>query len=121
MGGYAGLRRRAGGGIFAVGGGAGALGGGASRTRGGGGWSARYLTDRFRAEVGLRPKEAARVARFDRARRALKPGTRLADVAAVHGFADQSSSVGSSTPSPAVRRPAWLADELDLIESLRHL
>ncbi|MFF5294671.1 AraC family transcriptional regulator [Paractinoplanes globisporus] len=85
------------------------------------GWSARYLTDRFRAEVGLRPKEAARVARFDRARRALKPGTRLADVAAVHGFADQSHLVREFHAFAGCSPTAWLADELDLIESLRHL
>src|SRR3954469_10985251 len=30
------------------------------------GWSGRHLTNRFQAEVGLRPKEAARVLRFDR-------------------------------------------------------
>jgi AraC-like DNA-binding protein len=46
------------------------------------GWSARQLTNRFHAEVGLRPKEAARVVRFDLARRRLSPGVRLAQVAA---------------------------------------
>jgi AraC-like DNA-binding protein len=40
------------------------------------GWSRRHLAERFRAEIGLGLKEAARVVRFDRARRMLQ---RLAD------------------------------------------
>jgi AraC-like DNA-binding protein len=82
------------------------------------GWSARYRTDRFRAVVGLRPKEAARVARFDRARRALSPATRLADVAAAHGFADQSHLVREFRAFAGCAPTTWLADEYDLVSSL---
>ena len=35
------------------------------------GWSGRHLTSRFRAEIGLTPKAAARVIRFDRTRKLL--------------------------------------------------
>ena len=81
------------------------------------GWSGRHLTDRFRAEVGLRPKEAARVARFDRARRRLRPGTRLADLAAQHGYFDQAhlarefQALAGCTPS------RWLADEFGFVQA----
>ena len=39
--------------------------------------------------MGLRPKETARVVRFDRARRLLHAGVRLGDVAADAGYFDQ--------------------------------
>ncbi|SMY03886.1 AraC-type DNA-binding protein [Brevibacterium antiquum CNRZ 918] len=55
------------------------------------GWSRRHLTGQFRAEFGIGPKEAARVVRFDRARRMIKSGRApLVEVAAVCGFTDQS-------------------------------
>ncbi|GAA0574495.1 AraC family transcriptional regulator [Paractinoplanes ferrugineus] len=81
------------------------------------GWSTRYLTDRFRAEVGLRPKEAARVARFDRARRALRPTTRLADIAAGHGFADQSHLVREFRAFAGCAPSRWLADEFGFVQA----
>jgi AraC-like DNA-binding protein len=65
------------------------------------GWSRRHLLTRFRAQVGLAPKAAARVLRFQRAAELLVPtmagggpGTRvprtLSDIAATCGFADHS-------------------------------
>jgi AraC-like DNA-binding protein len=59
------------------------------------GWSSRHLTSRFRTEIGLTPKAAARVIRFHRTRRLLvsrfaaEPETRLADLAATCGYFDQ--------------------------------
>ncbi len=85
------------------------------------GWSGRHLTDRFRAEVGLRPKEAARVARFDRARRALRPATRLADVAAGHGYADQSHLVREFRAFAGCAPSQWLADEFGFVQALQEL
>lgn len=82
------------------------------------GWSGRRLTDRFRAEVGLRPKEAARVARFDRARRAIRPGVPLADVAAAHGYTDQSHLVRDFQAFAGCPPSRWLADEFAFVSSL---
>ena len=81
------------------------------------GWSGRYLTDRFRAEIGLRPKEAARVARFDRARRSLRPTGRLADVAAGHGYADQSHLVREFQAFAGCPPSRWLADEFGFVQA----
>lgn len=54
------------------------------------GWSPRRLIDRFRDHVGLPPKAAARVIRFNRAVTALSSGTpQIAQVAAACGYADQ--------------------------------
>lgn len=53
------------------------------------GWSRRRLGERFRAEFGLTPKEAARVTRFDRSRQRVAAGLPLAEVAVVSGYADQ--------------------------------
>lgn len=53
------------------------------------GWSARKLTALFTAEYGLGIKQAARLFRFDHARRRLDTGTPIAQAAAVCGFADQ--------------------------------
>lgn len=53
------------------------------------GWSARRLTGVFAAEFGMGPKQAARLVRFDAARRRIDAGDAAADVAAVCGFSDQ--------------------------------
>lgn len=59
------------------------------------GWSHRHFVARFAAQVGLPPKPAARVLRFQRAHRLLVAGTAgpIADVAAACGYADHSHLV----------------------------
>ena len=55
------------------------------------GWSRRHLNAVFSAEFGIGPKEAARVLRFDRARRLISAQAgSLAEISAVCGYADQS-------------------------------
>ncbi|MFJ2182502.1 helix-turn-helix domain-containing protein [Streptomyces anulatus] len=59
------------------------------------GWSRRYLTERFRGEVGLSPKTFARVLRFEHAHElaAARHPLPWADVASVSGYADQAHLV----------------------------
>lgn len=55
------------------------------------GRSHRHVASRFREQVGLAPKAAASVVRFEHAARAVSSGhDPLADVAATYGYADQS-------------------------------
>jgi AraC-like DNA-binding protein len=81
------------------------------------GWSARHLTNRFHAEVGLRPKEAARVVRFDRVRRKIIPGVRLAEVAAEAGYFDQSHLVRDFHAFAGCSPSQWLADEFGFVQA----
>jgi AraC-like DNA-binding protein len=83
------------------------------------GWSARHLTNRFRAEVGLKPKEAARVTRFDRARRSLVPGVRLADVAARAGYFDQAHLAREFHALAGCSPSRWMADEIGFVQAGR--
>ncbi|MCL7429324.1 helix-turn-helix domain-containing protein [Streptomyces sp. YS415] len=58
------------------------------------GWSARHLENRFREQIGLGPKAAARVLRLQRARRLLAAGRGAAETAALCGFYDQAHLSG---------------------------
>lgn len=86
------------------------------------GWSRRHLAERFRAETGLGPKEAARVVRFDRARRVLSDrarGGRLPDLAALAadgGFADQAHLTREWQAFTGLPPTRWLAEELLFVQ-----
>jgi AraC-like DNA-binding protein len=54
------------------------------------GWSHRRFTSRFRNELGVGPKTAARILRFEAAGELIRDGVALAAAAAHCGFADQS-------------------------------
>jgi AraC-like DNA-binding protein len=81
------------------------------------GWTGRHLTFQFRAELGLGPKQASRVARFDRARRSIRPGRLLAEVAADHGYADQSHLVREFQALAGCSPSRWLADEFGFVQA----
>ena len=54
------------------------------------GWSRKRLWSRFRGQIGLTPKRAAQLIRFDHAAHGLAAGRTAAAVAAETGYADQS-------------------------------
>jgi AraC-like DNA-binding protein len=78
------------------------------------GWSRKRLWSRFRAQIGLPPKRAARLARFDHAVHRLAAGLDAARVAAEVGYTDQShlhrdvQRFAGTTPGRIVES-AWLA------------
>lgn len=86
------------------------------------GWSARHLAERFRAETGLGPKEAARVVRFDRARRALAARVGrgatpdLAALAVAAGYADQAHLARDWRGFSGLSPTAWLRAELGFVQ-----
>jgi AraC-like DNA-binding protein len=78
------------------------------------GWSRKRLWSRFRSQIGLTPKRAAQLIRFDHAAHRLAAGHSAARVAADSGYADQSHlhhevmAFAGMTPT-AVAVTAWLA------------
>jgi AraC-like DNA-binding protein len=88
------------------------------------GWSPRYLRRRLLAETGLTPKSAARVARFDRARRLLQRQARagqppaLADLAATCGYYDQAHLAREFRELASCPPSAWLAEEFRNVQAI---
>lgn len=77
------------------------------------GWSRKRLWSRFRSQVGITPKQAARLVRFDRAAHLLASGQSAATVAADCGYADQShlnrdTTVFSGLTPVGVAAAPWL-------------
>ena len=85
------------------------------------GWSGRHLTSRFRAEIGLTPKAAARVVRFDRARKLLVTSVntdyRLADLAADCGYFDQAHLAREFRALAGCPPSQWLAEEFRNVQA----
>ncbi|WP_346620746.1 helix-turn-helix domain-containing protein [Blastococcus montanus] len=86
------------------------------------GWSPRHLEQRFRAETGLGPKQAARVVRFDRARRALAARVAaggapdLAALAVGTGFTDQAHLTREWRAFAGLPPTRWLAAEFGYVQ-----
>ncbi|MFC6084839.1 AraC family transcriptional regulator [Sphaerisporangium aureirubrum] len=92
------------------------------------GWSARHLGARFGTEIGLTPKVAARVIRFDRVRRALQARAGkaggvsgdvlgLADLAVETGYYDQSHLVREFRDFSGCSPTRWLAEEFRNVQA----
>ncbi|MFI7037608.1 helix-turn-helix domain-containing protein [Microbispora rosea] len=78
------------------------------------GWSRKRLWSRFRSQLGITPKRAAQLVRFDHAAHLLAAGHCAAGVAAESGYADQShlnreiKAFAGLTPTAVAEAP-WLA------------
>jgi AraC-like DNA-binding protein len=78
------------------------------------GWSRKRLWSRFRAQLGVTPKRAAQLVRFDHAAHLLAAGHPAATVAAESGYVDQShlhrevKAIAGITPTAVAAAP-WLA------------
>jgi AraC-like DNA-binding protein len=77
------------------------------------GWSRRNLTERFRREVGLTPKVAGRVIRFERSKLLLRRGhtDSLADLAASCGYYDQPHLNREWREMAGCSPTTWLVEE----------
>ncbi len=82
------------------------------------GWGRRHLADRFGEEFGLSPKLAARVVRFDRARRMLQSAgsPAIADVADVCGYYDRSHLNRDFVDLAGCSPNRWMAEELPSVQ-----
>ena len=82
------------------------------------GWSRKRLWSRFRCQIGLTPKRAAQLVRFDHAAHRLAAGDRAAAVAADGGYADQShlhrevAAFTGATPATVAAAPFLAVDDV---------
>lgn len=82
------------------------------------GWSRKRLWSRFQSQIGLPPKRAAKLVRFDHAIHRLVAGQAAARVAADGGYTDQSHlhrdvvAFTGLTPATAVNEPFLAVDDI---------
>ncbi|WP_433444799.1 helix-turn-helix domain-containing protein [Nonomuraea sp. CA-141351] len=82
------------------------------------GWSRKRLWSRFRSQLGLPPKRAAKLVRFDHAAHRLVAGEGPAQVAADAGYADQSHlhrdvvAFTGATPATVAGEPFLAVDDI---------
>jgi AraC-like DNA-binding protein len=87
------------------------------------GWSERHLGTRFAREIGLRPKTAARVIRFDRARRVVQRNAgagrpNIAGAAAECGYFDQAHLIRDWQQFTGLAPTEWIAHEFRNFQAL---
>ncbi len=82
------------------------------------GWSRRHFSERFAREVGLSPKQAARVVRFGRATELLRrgPSDGLAAVASACGYFDQAHLTHEFRSLAGCTPGTWIAEELPFLQ-----
>ena len=81
------------------------------------GWSRQHMADRFRAELGITPKTAARIFRFERACGLISNLRQpLAEVAAACGYADQAHMTRDWNAFTGTSPKAWIANELPFLQ-----
>jgi len=81
------------------------------------GWSRRHLSEAFRGELGVAPKTASRIFRFEHACRLImdqRPS--LAHVAAECGFHDQAHMTREWNALAGCTPRAWIANELPILQ-----
>ncbi len=81
------------------------------------GWSRRHFGKRFQTELGLAPKTAARIFRFERACRMImdeRPG--LAEAAAACGYHDQAHMTREWNALAGCTPGAWIAREIPIVQ-----
>lgn len=87
------------------------------------GWSTRHLAQQFGAELGLSPKAAARVVRFDRARWLVQSRIAagqpmdLADVSARCGYFDQAHLAREFRSLAGCSPSVWAAEEIRNVQA----
>lgn len=83
------------------------------------GWSRRHFSERFAREVGVSPKQAARLMRFERSGDLLRTGgwRSLAEVAAVAGYYDQAHMANEWRSMAGCPPSTWIAEELPFLQA----
>lgn len=82
------------------------------------GWSRRHFSQRFAHAVGVSPKQAARLVRFERSTALLRCGAvgSVAGLAAECGYYDQAHLAHDWGQLAGCSPTTWIADELPLLQ-----
>jgi AraC-like DNA-binding protein len=82
------------------------------------GWSPRHFAERFSREIGLAPKQAARVVRFGRSAALLRrpPPGGLAEIAQLCGYFDQAHLSNEWRALAGCSPRVWIAEELPFLQ-----